>query len=138
MSDNAPELPRPSPFDDPEHSEVLASRDIIERGARITVVVHHENGRWGFYSESAARDFRAAVPVIFDQLIEEDPDISRMGFLKKGKMAIRMGSGMHERWIYPGEEKAEKSRGGCLGLLLFSVLGAAILLGVWRLSALLS
>lgn len=130
MSNDPAERPQSDPFDDPEHTEVLASRDIIEAGARIIVVAHHENGQWGFYSGSAARDPKNVVKVIFDELIEHDPGIFRMGFVKKGKMAIRMGTGMHERWIFPDDEKPKSSRGGCLGLLLFLMLGAAIVLRV--------
>lgn len=127
--DDSSERPEPNPFDDPEHSEVLASRDVIEDGARIVVVAHHENGRWGFYSEAGGRNPEHRGTVIFDQLVERDPDILRMGSLKKGKMAIRMGSGMNERWIFPGEEKAKTPRGGCLVVVL-SALGATLVLAV--------
>lgn len=132
MSNDA-EPQEPNPFDDPEHSEVLASRDIIERGARIRIVMHHKNGEFGFYSDSAGPDPRNSVRVIFDQVLERDPEIIRFLFLenlKKGKMAMRVGQGRYEKWTFPGEEKTKQSRAGCLGLLLFSALGAAIVLGV--------
>ena len=132
MSSNDAERQEPNPFDDPEHSEVWASRDIIEQGARIRIVMHHENGQWGFYSAGAGPNPRNSVRVIFDQVLQRDPEMIRLLFienLKKGKMAMRIGQGMHERWTFPGEEKNNQSRAGCLGLVLFSVLGAAIILG---------
>ena len=131
----------PNPFKDPEHSEVLASRDVSERGARIVVVAHHENGRWGFYSDRGGRGVEDVVTVIFDKLLESGPDLplAALRSLKKGETAIRAGEGMNEHWIFPDEEKKKQPRGGCLGVLLLVALGAtlvfAILASVFRSSS---
>ena len=95
--------PKPSPFDDPENSQVLISKDIL-RGAAVVHISHDDDDSWSFLSDTPQAGQFTFAPL--QRVIDREPEILYRQHMPPGQSASYVAG----RWFFRESEKLKKAR----------------------------